>query len=212
MGFRPEPTSFETSAAAIICGVVPHIARCVALLISTVATFQIARSQQPATRLPRFEDYPVTEVFTRAPHPPILVTPEQHMFRTRIREGVEKGWGVWINGEWAKEQNRPGPNFAGHYIVIIWGCGSGCIEMAVSDAATGVVYDPPVSDGGLALPMLVFPNSAGRAADTEWRRDSRLMIVRATPHANRQDAVSYAFYSLWQGEHWTLLRRVQIEE
>jgi site-specific recombinase XerD len=60
--------------------------------------------------------------------------------------------------------------------------------------------------------MLVFPNSAGRAADTEWRRDSRLMIVRATPHANLQDAVSYAFYFLWQGEHWTLLRRVRIEE
>jgi hypothetical protein len=90
------------------------------LLISTVATLQIARSQQSAERLPRFEDYPVTEAFTRSPHPPILVTPEQRMFRTRIREGVEKGWGVWINGEWSKEQNKPGPNFAGHYIVIVW--------------------------------------------------------------------------------------------
>jgi hypothetical protein len=154
----------------------------------------------------------VTEIFTRSPHPPILVSPEQRMFRTRIREGVEKGWGVWINGEWSKEQNRSGPNFAGHYIVIIWGCGSGCIRMAMSDAVTGVVFDPPVSDGALALPMLVFPNSAGRAADTEWRRDSRLMIVRATPHSNLQNAVSYAFYFLWRSEHWTLLRRVRIEE
>ncbi len=71
---------------------------------------------------------------------------------------------------------------------------SGCIGMGMSDAVTGVVYDPPVSDGGLTLPMLVFPKSAGRAAETEWRRDSRLMIIRATPHRNPQDAVSYAFY------------------
>lgn len=202
----------RNTVAPIICCVAPRIVRCAALLISTIAALQIVHSQGPAKRLPRFEDYPVREVFTRTPHPPILATPQQRMFRTRIREGVENGWGVWINGQLAKEQNRPGPNFAGHYIVIVWGCGSGCIEMAMSDAATGVVYDPPVSEGGLALPMLVLPNSVARAADVEWRRDSRLMIVRATPHANLQDAVSYTFYFLWQGEHWTLLRRVRIEE
>ena len=172
--------------AAIIYGVPVRIVRCAALVISTVGTLHVARSQQPANRVPRFEDYPVTEVFTRSPHSPISFTPEQRMFRTVIRQGVEKGWGVWINGEWGKEQNRPGPNFAGHFIVIIWGCGSGCIEMAISDAATGVIYDPPVSEGGFTLPMLIFPNSVGRAPDTEWRRDSRLMIIKATPHANRR--------------------------
>jgi hypothetical protein len=188
-----------------------YILRC-ALLISTVATLQIARSQQSTNRLPRFEDYPVSEVFAQTPHLPILVTSEQRMFRTRIREGVEKGWGVWINGEWSKEQNKPGPNFAGHYIVIAWGCGSGCIRMAMSDAETGTVYNPPpVSDGELALPMLVFPNSAGGAAETEYRRNSRLMIVRATPHADRSDAVPYAYYFLWQDKRWRLLRRVAVE-
>jgi hypothetical protein len=192
--------------------VAPRIIRCAALLISTVVAFQIARSQQPAKRLPRFEDYPVTEVFTRSPHPPILVTPEQRMFRTRIREGVEKGSAVWINGKWSKEQGKPGPNFAGHYIVIIWGCGAGCIRMAISNAQTGAVYDPPVSAGGLALPMLMFPVSVGRAPDLAYRIDSKLMIVKATPHWERRDAISYAFYFLWEGEHWTLLRRVQIEE
>jgi hypothetical protein len=38
------------------------------------------------------------------------------------------------------------------------------------------------------------------------------MIIRATPHSDRRDAVPYAFYFLWQSEHWTLLRRVPIEE
>ncbi len=182
------------------------------LAMTMLAALQIARAQNHTERLPRFEDYPVKEVFNRIPHLPILVTPEQRLFRTRIREGVEKGWGVWINGAWGEERNLPGPNFAGHYIVIVWGCGTACIRMAVSNAETGAVYDPPVSYKGFALPMLVFPNSVGRAADVEFRKDSRLMIVRATPHADRRSASPFAFYSLWQDEHWTLLRRVHIEE
>jgi hypothetical protein len=192
--------------------VVPRIVPYAALLILMVATLPIARSQQSANRLPRFEDYPVTEAFTGSPHPPILVTPEQRMFRTRIREGVEKGWGVWINGEWSREQNKPGPNFAGHYIVIVWGCGSGCIRMAVSDAEIGAVYNPPlVADAELALPTLMSPNSVGRAAETEYRKSSRLFIIRATPHADRRDAVPYEFYFLWQDNRWKLLRRVALE-
>lgn len=151
-------------------------------------------------------------MFNQTPHPPIFVTPEQRRFHTRIREGVEKGWGVWINGEWGKEQNRQGPNFAGHYIVIVWGCGSGCLRMAMSDAETGAVYNPPVSDDvGLTLPMLVFADSAGRAADVEYRKGSRLMIVRATPHSDRRNAVPYAFYFLWQDDRWTLLRQIAID-
>jgi hypothetical protein len=117
-------------------------------------------------------------------HLPILATPQQRHFRTRIREGVEKGWRVWINGEWRREQNRPGPNFAGRYIVIVWDCGPGCIQMAVSDAESGTVYNPPISEGGFALPMLTFPNSAGRAAEIQYRKNSRLMIIKATPHVD----------------------------
>lgn len=172
---------------------------------------QSAAAQPRASPLPKFEDYPVKEVFDRNPHPPSLITPEQHRFRTRIREGVEKGWGVWIDGEWGKEQNRPGPNFAGHYIVVVWGCGAPCLMMAISNAKTGAVYNPPLSwTGGLALPLLVFPNSVGTDADVEYRRDSQLMIIKATPHSDRPDAIPYAFYFLWQGEQWSLLRRVPI--
>jgi hypothetical protein len=181
---------------------------CAAAMLSFL---QSAAAQPRASPLPKFEDYPVKEVFDRNPHPPSLITPEQHRFRTRIREGVEKGWGVWIDGEWGKEQNRPGPNFAGHYIVVVWGCGAPCLMMAISNAKTGAVYNPPLSwTGGLALPLLVFPNSVGTDADVEYRRDSQLMIIKATPHSDRPDAIPYAFYFLWQGEQWSLLRRVPI--
>ena len=46
---------------------------------------------------------------------PRLVQPQAKRYRGRIREGVEKGYGVLRDG---KEQK--GPNFAGNMIVIKW--------------------------------------------------------------------------------------------
>jgi hypothetical protein len=183
------------------------------LILAPLIVAQSVGAQPHSTPLPRFEDYPVKELFKESPHPPIIVTPEQHLYRTRIRQGVEKGWGVWTNGEWGKEQNRPGPNFAGHYIVIVWGCGAPCLMMAICDARTGAVYNPPLSwTGGMALPLLVLPRSLGRDADFEFLQNSRLMIINATPHAERRDAGSYTFYFLWKDDQWKLLRRVPIAD
>lgn len=51
------------------------------------------------------------------------------------------------------EQSSEGPNFAGHYTVATWGCGTECQGFAIIDAITGdiVEYEPSidhqVSDG-----------------------------------------------------------------
>lgn len=168
-------------------------------------------AQHRSASAPAFEDYPVKEVFNRAPHTPVLVTPEQRKYRTRIRDGVEKGWGVVIDGDWDKRQGTPGPNFAGHYIVIVWGCGSPCLMMAVCNAATGAVYNPPLSARGLALPLLVLPDSVGENASIAYRQDSRLMIIRAMPPGQRT-ATSYTFYFVLENGSWRLLRRVPIAD
>jgi hypothetical protein len=55
--------------------------------------------------MPRFEDYTVPEMFTGTPAAPIFSTLESSQFRTRIRNGVATGAGVW-NGSW-KESNQP---------------------------------------------------------------------------------------------------------
>jgi hypothetical protein len=36
-------------------------------------------------------------------------------------------------------------NFAGNYRVVLWGCGTSCESGAIVDAATGRVYDLPMS-------------------------------------------------------------------
>jgi hypothetical protein len=46
------------------------------------------------------------------------------MYQTRLREGAKKG-----------------PNFAGYFTLVSWGCGSSCQEWAVIDARTGRVFD-----------------------------------------------------------------------
>jgi hypothetical protein len=109
-----------------------------------------ALGQSPGRVEPRFEDYPTTETFRGAPAPPVLITSEQRLYRTRIRKGVVNGEGVW-SGSWENTMKTSGPNFAGHYFVIRWGCGSDCLMMAVVDAKTGKVYDPPLSGAGTEL-------------------------------------------------------------
>jgi len=183
-------------------------------IVVTLSVLQTAAAQSHSKRLPTFEDYPVKEVFNGIPRPPILVTSEHRRFRTMIREGVTKGWGVLVDGQRGAEQHRPGPNVAGHYVVIVWGCGAPCLRMAVCDAETGAVYNPPIAaDGGLGLPLLVLPSSVGRVADLEYRLDSQLMIIKATPHSwERENAPSYAFYLLMQNSQWKLVRRVPITD
>jgi hypothetical protein len=64
-------------------------------------------------------DFPVTSIFKGTPTVPILVTSEQRMYRTRIRNGVLKGEGVMADSEAKGFLTKPGTNFAGRYVVII---------------------------------------------------------------------------------------------
>ena len=73
-------------------------------------------------RMPQFKDYPVSETYI-GKNAPLILTREDKMFRTRLREAA-----------------REKPNFAGHYILTAWGCGTSCLMGAVIDAKTGKVY------------------------------------------------------------------------
>ncbi|SHF52997.1 Lipocalin-like [Mariniphaga anaerophila] len=47
----------------------------------------------------------------------------------------------------SQEYNSSPVNFAGHYVVITWGCGSGCIEGVMVDSRNGKVYNLPTKKG-----------------------------------------------------------------
>ena len=95
------------------------------LLLPVVAIGQNPRSYP-------FAQYPAEHLYEGKAVPPKLITPTQREFRTVLRRGAEKG-----------------PNFAGHYTVIEWGCGSNCVSFAVVDSLNGRIYDtgmPTVND------------------------------------------------------------------
>ena len=172
-----------------------------------IGTLEVSGDPEPKVA-PRFEDYPVTRMFEGKPVPPNIVTPVQHRYRTRIREGVEKGWGVNRDG-----LESAGPNFAGDIIFIQWGCGAPCLMAALVNARTGEVYNPPLAvDNTFALPILsIGCCSAGRNPDLEFRPNSRLMIVSASPNWFRKNHRSYRHYFVWQSSRWVLVYKESVD-
>jgi hypothetical protein len=158
----------------------------VALLTALGAVAQSQARKQTAVHVPRFEDYLVTDIFHGIPADPQLTTPAERLFRTRIRDGVTKGLGVMREG-----REQPGSNFAEHYIVIEWGCGSPCGMMAIVDAMKGKVYSPPISLKGFLLPPLPLKVPGDSDAFMPWvvqvefRLNSDLMIVKANPDSSK---------------------------
>jgi hypothetical protein len=55
-----------------------------------------------------------------------------YLFRTRLKEGY----------------SADTANFAGHYTLVYWGCGSGCKLAMIIDRKTGKIYDAPESSRG----------------------------------------------------------------
>ncbi|MCU1339442.1 MAG: hypothetical protein JWO19_5023 [Bryobacterales bacterium] len=163
-------------------------------------------AQQASTeRTPRFEDYPVAEIFTDTPVAPILSTPETRQYRTRIRNGVLTGADVW-NGSWKNPIKRNGPNFAGHYFVIRWGCGSQCVTMATVDAKTGTVYAPPLSEKG----SLYVPLDNLSAMEIDFRPNSSLLVLRnACPDFRNRNSCG-TYYFNWKDNRFALVRFVMV--
>jgi hypothetical protein len=101
--------------------------------------------QTAERRMPRFDDYPVGETYQGPLAEVDLSTHEDaRRYRTVIRAGAESG-----------------PNFAGHYTLVNWGCGSPCQMWAIIDAQSGSVFMPDVR------------TSLG----AEYRVDSRLFVA-----------------------------------
>ena len=143
-------------------------------LISAVVIAALAQERSGPT--PRFEDYPVEHVYRRKPVLPVLSKPEERRFRTVIGQGVTKGWGA-ADGVTGKELSGPGPNLAGHYTIITWGCGSQCLMAAIVDLKTGRVYPPPFHHGP-GHSYFQVPWAFPMDPPLEYRLNSSLLIAR----------------------------------
>ncbi|AOY88285.1 hypothetical protein BKP64_08975 [Marinobacter salinus] len=80
-------------------------------------------------------------------------------------------------------------NFAGHYLLLYWGCGTGCQQFAIVDVKTGQVF---MNEG--------WSTSLGVC----YRADSALLITN--PGASESMRVDSGYYQ-WDGEQLNLLGR-----
>lgn len=90
-----------------------------------------------------------------------------------------------------------GPNFAGHYRVVDWGCGSSCSVYVIVDEQTGKVFAPLEISKGVDLGF----------AGPEFRVDSSLMVVAscAEPKVYGLKNCQRKFYK-WDGSRLVLLK------
>ncbi len=194
------------------------VLRC--LPLASVVTIS-AWAQNPAERLPRFEDYPVETVFKGKPALPVLEAPEELKFKAVIADGVSKGWGVF-DGTTGKEFRRPGPNFAGQYIIVNFGCGetqSLCLGAAIVDAKTGRVYRPPTPQiGGVpwrscfgVMARSLAPHPAASFHNFRlklplaFRLNSRLLITDTCEGVRTEGGSILTFSIVGCGAHYYLM-------
>jgi hypothetical protein len=100
---------------------------------------------------PKFEQFAVGERFRGRVHALVLKARLARRFRTVIREAMAGG-----------------VNFAGHYVVASWGCGTGCIQFAVVDAITGEVYAPPFDAAYFHLSLSIAKKWPDFDAEGKW--------------------------------------------
>jgi hypothetical protein len=138
--------------------------------------------RHPSDAPPTFDQYPATGRWDGVARKPILRTARQRQFRTVIRQ-----------------QFSGPPNFAGQYRVAVWGCGSGCLQFAIADKNTGVVYDPPFAV------VMVDPCGFDVPERLTFQKGSRLLIVAGLPDEDEHRAGTY--YYEWTGQKLRLLHR-----
>ncbi len=105
------------------------------------------------------------------------------LYRTVLREGFR--------------DNEP---FAGHYVLIVIGCGASCRNYAVGDLRTGAVHDFP-RGGETNMELYVRSRPDSRLAKVEWA-DMSEDASRPT-YCVREDM-------LWDGKRFRVLRSTRV--
>ena len=112
------------------------------------------------------------------------------MFRTNLRNAAKEG-----------------VNFAGHYILTTWGCGTNCTQSAIIDARNGRVFFPRVLEGA-GFGFCDLPD------DTEpmvSHADSRLLVLSGFKGGDleRENSPCGIYYLEWTGTDFKQVKFVE---
>ena len=131
-----------------------------------------------AQKTPTFSQYTVPVEKIRSITVDIS-TRSARMYRTNLRNAAKEG-----------------VNFAGHYIVTTWGCGTNCQVGAIIDARNGRVYFP----AQLAGFGVGFESWLGEDDPLEFKPDSKLLILKGYDNSelNKEHPVGGYYYLVWK--------------
>lgn len=167
----------------------PLLAAACALSLLSAARAQLAPAA--GTPLPRFEDFPAGPAYAGRNR---LVLGRADMgYRTMLREAARKR-----------------PDFAGHYVLALWGCGTECVMGAAIDVRSGkVAWLPGTLCCWYAGDFDHEPGSAPVEVEpVRYRLDSRLLVL--TGRRNERDGDDGEHHYLIEGERFRLLRDVPL--
>lgn len=114
--------------------------------------------------------------------------PQPWKYRTRLREA-----------------NKEGINFAGHYIIASWGCGTGCSIGAIIDAKTGEVFFPDELAGGFGIETGHPEESLDKYGNFEYKPESNLLVLNGW--GGEKNGVRYL---LWENNQFRLKKFIPI--
>jgi hypothetical protein len=165
----------------------------IVLLICAFAADVQSQTQRSydAQHPPRFEEFPVTEKWQPPAAPVQLTTRSERMFKTNL----------------TKASKQP-PEFAGHFSIASWGCGSVCMASAFVDLKTGEVIPPPSpAPRKTGWDRWMMCTAAFEGSGFEVRIDSRLVKFTCgfnEPTAPKPLTPRVAYYVL-EGNQFRLL-------
>lgn len=120
---------------------------------------------------PKFDSFPATVYDGPNAKLNLRSDTETRLFRTQL-------------ARWGKEQ----PNFAGHYILARWGCGTNCYSISIIDAKTGRIYHP----AGLRSNTTDNIDDALVEKSLQFKTDSKLLVLIGAPEEDmRRRGISY---------------------
>jgi hypothetical protein len=166
------------------------------LLLATLCLCALsATALAQADASPRFQDYRAPVYKGRVARVDVNGSAQARGYRTRLREGA-----------------RRGVNFAGHYTLHTWSCGTGCLQTAFIDARTGAATFPAPLNGFIACYWDAKPVESLEEA-LQFRRDSRLLVMSGYPSGERgkDDPEAGLYYYEWAGGELKLVKFVERE-
>ncbi|MBI4807834.1 MAG: hypothetical protein HY799_02630 [Nitrosomonadales bacterium] len=142
---------------------------------------------------PRFEDYPASIYAGNNAPPKFNDNPSAKQFRGQL-------------SHWARSK----PNFAGHYILATWGCGTDCVSITVIDTKTGNIYFPDGMTTNVSVNVherLLDGNELWhQPGSVKFQADSRLLILIGMPE-ERAENRGISFY-VWENNKFKQVRHI----